>query len=83
VPRNVVTVSPRFFPPLPSHRRERERILAAVSARHRPTPHDRGAWVTLDFSKRQESATARAEVVSWLDEINTEWRRYVKVYPRA
>jgi len=83
VSRNVVTVSPRFFPPLPSFRRERKRILAEVSDRHRPTTHERGDWLHLDFSKREEASTVRAEVIGWLDEINPSWRRYVKVYPRG
>jgi hypothetical protein len=83
VPRNVITVSPRFFPPLPSYRRERKRILAEVSDRHRPTPHERGDWLHLDFSKREEASTARAEVIDWLNEINPSWRRYVKLYPRG
>jgi hypothetical protein len=76
-------VSPRAFPPLPSHRRERERILAKVSERYRPTPHGHGKRLRLDFSKRKDPSVARAEVVAWLGEINSNWQKYVKVYPRA
>jgi len=83
VPRNVVTVSPRFIPPLPSWRREQDRILAAISERHHPTPHDRGRWLHLDFSKRDDASACRAKVVAWLNEINPHWGRYVKVYPRT
>lgn len=79
----MVTVSPRSFPPIPRHRRERERILAEVGKRHRPTQHEQGKWLTLDFSRRDDPAAVRAEVVGWLDEINAHWRRYVKVYPRG
>lgn len=83
MPRNVVTVMPRFFPPLPRHQRERERILARLSEQHRPTPHGRGNWLHLDFSKHKDPSIARAEVVAWLEEINADWQKYVKVYSRA
>jgi hypothetical protein len=83
VPRNVVTVDPRFFPPLPSRRREQRRILAEVAERHRPTPNRRpGKWLSLDFSKQADPSEARRQVTSCLDEINPDWQRYVKVYPR-
>jgi len=82
MPRNVVTVALRFVPPLPSLRREQRRILAEVSERHPPTPHARGKWLHLDFSKREDPVAARERVVAWLDEINPHWARYVKVYPR-
>jgi hypothetical protein len=83
VPRNTVSVDPRFFPPLPSRRREQRRILTEVGKRHRPTPNKRpGKWLSLDFSKREDQAAARERVIGWLDEINPDWRRYVKVYPR-
>lgn len=81
MPRNVVTVSRRSFPPLPRYRRERDRILTEVSKRHPPTPHTHGKWLTLDFSKREEPSLARAKVIRWLDEISPDWQRYVKVYP--
>jgi hypothetical protein len=83
MPRNVVTVTPRLVPPLPSRRREQRRILAEISKCHTPTPHDRGRSLHLDFSKREDALDARARVVGWLDEINPVWSRYVKVYPRA
>jgi hypothetical protein len=81
--RNRVAVAPRSFPPLPRHRRERERILAELSERHRSTPHDRGNWLDFDFSNRTDPSAARAEVVSWLEVINPDWQRYVKVFPRV
>jgi hypothetical protein len=83
VPRNVVTVFPRWFPPLPSRRREQQRILAEITRRHRPTPHEGGDWLHLDFSKREDAAAVQARVVTWLDEINPAWRRYVNVYSAA
>ena len=83
MPRNRVAVAPRTFLPLPRHRRERVRILAELSERHRPTPHDHGDWVDFHFSKRKEPSVARAEVVAWLEEINPNWQRYVKVFPRV
>jgi len=82
MPRNVVTVVPRFTP-FPWWRREQARILREVGQRHRPTPHDHGNGLKLDFSKRDDSSAARARVVGWLDEISPGWRRYVKVYPRV
>ena len=54
-----------------------------VSELHRPTPHERGNWLHLDFSKRDDPAAARRQVMAWLDEINPDWSKYVKVYPRA
>jgi hypothetical protein len=77
-----VTVVPRFFPPLPRYQRERERILARLSERHRPTAHGHGDWLHLDFSRRKDRAVARAEVIGLLDQINPDWRKYVKVNPR-
>ena len=82
MPRNRVAVVPRKFPPFPRHRRERERIFAELGERHRSTPHDRGDWLDFDFSARKDPSVARAEVVAWLEEINSNWERYVKVYPR-
>lgn len=83
VPRNGVAVAPRTFPPLPRHRRERQRTLAELSERHRPTPHGHGNWLAVDFSKRKDPSVARAEVVAWLEEINRDWHRYVKLFPRV
>ena len=54
-----------------------------VSKRHRPTSHGRGNWLHLDFSKREDPSAGRARVIAWLDEINPDWKRYVKVYPRV
>jgi len=82
VPRNVVTVSPLWVLPLPARRCERRRILQGVAERHRPTPHKRGDSLHLHFSKSIDPLAARAQVIGWLDEINPEWRKYVKVYPR-
>jgi hypothetical protein len=78
-----VTVAPRFFLPLPRHRRESERILAKLSERHPPTPHDHGDWLHLDFPKRKDRFAARAEVIALLDQINPDWEKYVKVSSRA
>ena len=82
MPRNVVTVSPRFAV-FPWWRREQTRILEEVAQRHQPTPHERGTGLHLDFSKRDDPSDARGRVVAWLDEIDPAWRRHVKVYPRA
>jgi hypothetical protein len=70
---------------LPSRRREQALILSELSQRHRPTPPRRGLGnsLVLDFSKRDDATDARARVIAWLDEINPDWPRYVKVYPRA
>jgi hypothetical protein len=83
VSRNVVTVAPRWFPPLASRRREQQRIFAEIAKRHRPTPHEHGDWLHLDFSTREDAASARARVLAWLDEISPRWKRYVKVFPRT
>jgi hypothetical protein len=39
--------------------------------------------VDFHFSKRKDPSVARAEVVAWLEEINRDWHRYVKVFPRV
>ena len=78
-----MTVYPRSLPPFSRRRREQQRILQEVSKRHPPTPQEAGRWLHLDFSKREDAAAARERVVAWLDEINADWSRYVKVYPRA
>jgi hypothetical protein len=80
VPRNVVTVVPRFMPLMRSRQREQRRILAEIATRHRPTPQG-GESVVLDFSKQDGPLEPRARVVAWLDEINPDWPRYVRVYP--
>jgi hypothetical protein len=80
MPRNVVTVVPRFVPLMRSRQREQRRILDAIATRHRPTPRA-GESVVLDFSKQDDPVEVRARVVAWLDEINPDWARYVRVYP--
>jgi hypothetical protein len=81
MPRNVVTVSPKWFPPLPRLRRERERILREVSSRRQPSSRGRATDVRFDFSRREDRSVARGEVVAWLEQINPKWQRYVRVYP--
>jgi hypothetical protein len=78
-----VAVAPRTFRLLARHRRERARIFAELAEQQRSTPHDHGDWLDFDFSKRKDPSVARAEVVTWLEEINPYWKRYVKVFPRA
>jgi hypothetical protein len=81
MPRNVVTVSPKWFPPLLRVRRERERILREVSSRRRPSSRGRATGFRFDFSRREDRSVARGEVVAWLEQINPRWQRYVRVYP--
>jgi hypothetical protein len=83
VPRNVVTVVPRWFPPTERHQRERQRILAQIAERRTPTPHKGGNHLHLDFSKRTDPADAHGQVMAWLDQINPRCKKYVKVYSRA
>ncbi len=82
MPRNVVTIVPRFMPLMRTRQREQRRILAEIARRHRPTD-DGSESVVLDFSKAEESSAAQARVVGWLDEINPDWQHYVRVYSRG
>jgi hypothetical protein len=77
MPRNVVTVEPRFAAFLLPGRRKQ--IEAELAERHRY--RRRGDAMEIDFPKRL-GREAREQVIAELDEIDPRWRRLFRLYPR-
>jgi hypothetical protein len=77
VPRNVVTLSPRFdF--FGRNREARERLLSALGERYRFRAVENR--VEIDFPKRL-GREAKAQVVAELDRIDPDWGRLFRLYP--
>lgn len=81
MPRNVVTVRPRFLVlPTRRNREATESVLAHLGERYRPRRQDDGS-LKIDFPKRLGGRAARDEVVAEMTRIAPRWRRLFVVYP--
>jgi hypothetical protein len=80
--------------PTPRRVRRQRRILGRLSARYRPLLPCAGGVSTsrlrpaasFGFSKRTPREEAVAKLVAYLDDVDPEWRSYLKVWdggPRA
>jgi hypothetical protein len=78
MPRNVVTLVPRFD--LVGRRAQaREHLLETLGRRYRLRRVENR--VEIDFPKRLETE-AKAQVAAELDRVDADWRRVFRLYPR-
>ncbi len=82
MPRNVVTLSRRWFVlPTRRNRETRQRIEAAVVERFRARVETEPERIAMDFPKRKGGRAAKAEVMETLDRIDPRWRAVFVLYP--
>lgn len=78
MPRNVVTLVPRWRP---WRRSEQQRVLEALASRYRYRREADSPNVEIDFPKAKGRATAKDEVAAALDDLNPKWRGMFVLYP--
>jgi hypothetical protein len=83
MPRNVVTLVPKFRP-WPGASRVQATVLSDMIRERRPDPHphNEGRQVEFSFPHETPAAAAKAEIARLLDGIDPRWRRYFALYPR-
>jgi hypothetical protein len=82
VPRNVVTLAPRFLVfPTRSNRETRRIVQAHVVARYRARVESDPDRIAMDFPKQMGGRAAKTEVVASLDQVAPRWRRVFVLYP--
>lgn len=82
VPRNVVTLTPRFLVfPTRRNRETRQIVQAHLVARYRARVESDPDRIEIDFPKRMGGRAAKTEVMASLDQVAPRWRRVFVLYP--
>ena len=82
VPRNVVTLSPRWqFFPSRRVRAAQKRVAKALAKRYRYRAEPDPMRIEIDFPKSKGRATAKDEVAAALDDLDPNWRRLFVIHP--
>jgi hypothetical protein len=82
VPRNVVTLTPRWLVlPMRRNRAARERIERALVDRYRARRESDPERIQIDFPKHAPRRAAKEEISAALDQVEPNWRRLYVLYP--